>query len=204
MSIIDDLNDRFEKAMLAGKWAGYLYRLAHAAWRARLPILPYLIQMLNGWLHGCEIHYKARIGRGLQIAHPRGIVVGQKIQAGDNLKLFTGVVLGVKHTGVPIQPVIGHNVTIYAGAKVLGGVTVGDNAVIGANSVVTRDVEPGAFVTGIPARLIGRCDPVTGKRIKVVRWRPGLPGGMGDRVMAQCLARHPRIKKPADTSSDAR
>jgi serine O-acetyltransferase len=156
MDWVDDLNRGFEKLFLAGRWAVLLYRLSQSAHRAGIPLLPYMIQMLNAFLHGCEIHYRARIGKNLQIAHPRGLVVGQYVQAGKNLKLFTGAVLGVKHSGTSDQPRIGDDVTIYAGAKIIGPVHIGDNVIIGANAVVNRDVESDCVVAGIPAQVVKR------------------------------------------------
>lgn len=156
MDWVDDLNRGFEQLFLAGRWAVRLYRLSQSVHHAGIPFLPYLIQMLNAFLHGCEIHYRARIGRNLQIAHPRGLVVGQYVEAGKNLKLFTGAVLGVKHSGTAGQPRIGDNVTIYAGAKVIGSVRIGDRATIGANAVVNRDVDSDCVVAGIPAQVVKR------------------------------------------------
>jgi len=154
MRILDNLNARFERLFSAGRTACRLYRISHAVYRAGIPFLPHLIQLLNGLFHGIEIHYKARIGPGLRIAHPWGIVIGQNVTAGRNLKIYAGAVLGVKHTGQPAQPRIGDHVTIYAGAKVLASVGIGDHATVGANAVVTHDVEPYAFVAGVPARVV--------------------------------------------------
>lgn len=160
--IFDNLNARFERLLTAGRTACWLYRISHAVYRAGIPFLPYIIQLLNGLLYGIEIHYKVKIGPGLQIAHPRGIVIGRNVKAGRNLRIYTGAVLGVKHTGMPAQPIIGDNVIIYTGAKVLGSVSIGDHATIGANAVVTHDVEPYAFVAGVPARVVS-IDKTQGK-----------------------------------------
>ncbi len=189
MGVVDDLDRGFERLMLAGRWAVGLYRLSRAAWKARIPLLPYLIQMLNGLLHGCEIHYRAAIGRGFRIAHPRGIVVGQNVRAGEGLTLYTSVVLGVKHTGVPSQPTFGKDVTIYAGAKVLGGVTVGDHVTIGANAVVTRDLQNGALVAGVPARVVG-LKGIGGRRMPTFPRGRALIGHQShDRALARGLVR---------------
>jgi serine O-acetyltransferase len=168
MRILDDLNARFERLLFAGRTACLLYRISHAVYRAGIPFLPYLIQWLNALLHGIEIHYRARIGKGLQIAHPRGIVIGRNVEAGRNLRIYTGAVLGVKTTGTPAQPRIGDHVAIYAGAKILGGVTIGDHATIAANAVVTHDVEPYAIVTGVPARVVRIDEPEEGRDEPVV------------------------------------
>ncbi len=155
MKVIDRINDAFEKLLHAGRMAVRLHRAAHWCDRAGLPLLPCLFKQLNGLLCGAEIHYKARIGKDFAIAHPRGVVIGRNVEIGDHCACYSGVVLGVRTCGDPRQPRIGHRVIIYAGAKILGGVTVGDDAVIAANAVVLDDVPAGATMGGIPARIIG-------------------------------------------------
>lgn len=156
---IGRLNDAFERRLHAGRLAVTLYRLANGLHRHGIPFLPIIIQTINGMMHGIEIHYKATIGPGLMIAHPRGIVIGQNVRAGRDLKLYSSVVLGVKRTGVTDQPKLGDNVTLYAGAKVLGPCHVGDNAIVAANAVVIDDIPANTCVGGIPARTIAELDP---------------------------------------------
>jgi len=155
IGMIQAWNARFERWTHPGKWASRLHAVAHRLFLAGIPFLPCLIQRLNHLVHGCDIHYRARIGEGLQIAHPSGIVIGR------NVEIYPGVVLGVRETGLPGQPSIGDFATLYAGAKILGAVSVGAHAVVAANAVVTTDVAPGTVVGGIPARVLKTNDPKT-------------------------------------------
>lgn len=98
-----------------------------------------------------EIDLNARIGGGLLIPHPNGIIIHPDVEIGPNCLIFQQVTLGMGRGGVPR---LGGHVDIGAGAKVLGPVTVGDHAVIGANAVVLCDVPPGMMAVGVPARIV--------------------------------------------------
>lgn len=106
---------------------------------------------------GIEIHPGAKIGKGLFIDHGMGIVIGETAEIGDYCTIYHGVTLGGtgKHTGKR-HPTIGNNVLIGAGAKILGPFKVGDNAKIGANAVVTDEVEANTTVVGVPGRAVKR------------------------------------------------
>ncbi|MBW7452540.1 hypothetical protein K0U00_00605 [Paenibacillus sepulcri] len=104
----------------------------------------------------CHISERSKIGRNLKMPHPTGVVIGEDVMIGDNVTIFQQVTLG-SH-GKPglsrSYPIIEDHVTIYAGAKIIGNVTIGRNAVIGANAVVTKDVPPNAVAVGVPAKII--------------------------------------------------
>lgn len=100
---------------------------------------------------------QAVIGRNLRLRHINGVVIGKGVEIGDNVIIYHQVTIGGKNLGdekANNYPVIGNNVTIFTGAKLIGNITVGDNAVIGANSVVTTDVESNSTYAGIPAKRI--------------------------------------------------
>lgn len=102
---------------------------------------------------GAEIDLMAEIGGGLQMNHPNGIVLHPKAVIGVNCLIFQQVTLGAGP--VPGFPRLGGHVDVGAGAKILGGIAVGDHARIGANAVVIKDVPSGATVVGVPAQIVG-------------------------------------------------
>lgn len=130
------------------------HRLAHDLYKARLYIFARIISEISRWLTGIEIHPGAKIGKRLVIDHGMGVVIGETTEIGDDCLIFHGVTLGGKSfSDVKRHPTIGNKVIIGAGAKILGNITIGDNSIVGANSVVTKDVPSGVVVTGIPAQL---------------------------------------------------
>tara|TARA_B100001079_G_C16244361_1_gene440444 strand:+ start:71 stop:535 length:465 start_codon:yes stop_codon:yes gene_type:complete len=104
---------------------------------------------------GIEIHPAAAIGSNFFIDHGAGVVIGETTVIGNNVTLFQGVTLGGtgKERGKR-HPTLGSHVVVGAGAKILGGMTIGDNVTIGANSVVLKSVPPHSTVIGVPARII--------------------------------------------------
>lgn len=128
-----------------------LYRFGAWCKRNRIPILPGLMQRLLFLIYGLEISTSMNCLGGLYIAHPNGTVINAA-NIGKNCTIIASVTIGMRNEWA--FPVIGENVFIGAGARVLGGIHVGDGAVIGANAVVIHDVPPGATVVGIPARVI--------------------------------------------------
>lgn len=106
---------------------------------------------------GCFIDYNAKIGSNIKFPHPNGIIIGSGVEIGSNCIIYQQVTLGGKIIGDAQNmnyPKIGNNVTIFAGAKVIGNIIVGDHVIIGANSVVNKDVPPFSVVAGIPATII--------------------------------------------------
>jgi serine O-acetyltransferase len=104
---------------------------------------------------GAEIPLNAKLGGGLLIPHPNGIVIHPEVAIGANCLVFQQVTIGEggRHAGVPT---LGGHVDVGAGARILGGITIGDHARIGANAVVLDDVPPGSTAVGIPARILER------------------------------------------------
>jgi len=133
-------------------------RLAHAAWETPLKPFAKLFSGLNLVMFGIEVAPRCEIGPGLYLPHTVGTVIGAS-RIGANAMIFQGVTLGAKELDIAynpaLRPVLEDEVTIGAGAKVLGGLVVGFGAVVGANAVVTRDVAAGLTVVGIPARAVG-------------------------------------------------
>jgi serine O-acetyltransferase len=131
------------------------HRVAHALDAAGVSLLPRLISMLTRMVTGIEIHPAAIIGVGFFIDHGTGVVIGETAVIGDDVTLYQGVTLG--GTGFATgkrHPTIEDNVTIGSGAKLLGPITVGHGAKIGANSVVITDVPPNSTVVGNPGHPV--------------------------------------------------
>jgi serine O-acetyltransferase len=139
-----------------GLHALLMHRLAHACWNLGLHWLGRFISHLSRWLTGIEIHPAARIGQRVFFDHAMGVVVGETAEIGDGCTIYQGVTLGGTslYKGAKRHPTLGRDVVIGAGAKVLGGFTVGDGAKIGSNAVVTKPVPAGATAVGNPARII--------------------------------------------------
>lgn len=131
------------------------YRISHYLYINKLFFLARLISQISRFFTGIEIHPGAKIGRGLVIDHGMGVVIGETAEIGDNVLLYHGVTLGGtgKDKGKR-HPIVGNNVVIGAGAKVLGPIYIGSNSKIGANSVVLNNVPEGATAVGIPAKNI--------------------------------------------------
>lgn len=134
-----------------------LHRLAHRLWGWGWTTPARFVSHVSRSLTGIEIHPAARIGRGLFIDHGMGVVIGETAEIGENVTLLQGVTLG----GTSLKrekrhPTIGDNVTIGAGAKVIGGFTIGAGSRIGSGSVVVREVPPNCVVVGVPGRITSR------------------------------------------------
>lgn len=134
------------------------HRLAHALWTSGFLFLGRFVSEIGRWLSGIEIHPGAVIGKHLFIDHGTGVVIGETAIIGNDVTLYHGVTLGGIAPGDMPQgrrhPIIEDGVIIGAGAQVLGGLTVGKGARVGANAVVVKDVPPGVTVVGIPAQVV--------------------------------------------------
>jgi len=132
-----------------------LHRVAHALYNAGIPFLPSLIMTIVRLVNSIDIHPAAKIGPGLFIDHGVGVVVGETSEVGADCLLYQGVTLGGtgKDKGKR-HPTLGDGVVVGAGAKVLGAITVGSYAKIGANAVVLDDVPAHASVVGVPGRVV--------------------------------------------------
>ena len=135
----------------------FLYRLSHFFHLCRLGVIGKFLSCLNQVLFGIEIASSCQIGPGLFLPHTQGTVIGAWT-IGSNVTIFQGVTLGARsldfNPGPATRPTVGDGVCIGSGAKVLGGIALGDNCRVGANSVVLFDLPPGCLAVGVPARVI--------------------------------------------------
>jgi serine O-acetyltransferase len=138
-----------------GFHAVLLQRVAHRLYLARVPLLPRLISQVGRFLTGIEIHPGARIGHRFFIDHGMGVVIGETAEIGDDVLLYQGVTLGgTGNEKGKRHPTLGNRVVVGAGAKVLGGIRIGDDVKIGAGTVVVRPVPDNSTVVGIPGRSV--------------------------------------------------
>jgi len=134
-----------------------LYRLSHRMYERKRFFLARMVNFLARFWTGADIHPGAKIGKGFFIDHASGVVIGETAEIGDDVSIFQGVTLGgVSMSKGKRHPTLGNNVTVGAGAAILGAITIGDNVKIGAGSVVVKDVPPNSTVVGIPAKIVHR------------------------------------------------
>jgi serine O-acetyltransferase len=133
------------------------HRLAHCLFRHHWFFLARLVSHISRFFTGIEIHPGAQIGHNVFIDHGSGVVIGETAEVGDGVTMYQGVTLGGtgKQKGKR-HPTIGNNVTISAGAKILGGFRVGDNVKIGGGSVILSEVPDNCTVVGVPGRIVRR------------------------------------------------
>ena len=137
----------------SGLHAIWSHRVSHWLWQRGAKGPARILAQLNCFFTGIEIHPGATIGRRFFIDHGMGIVIGETSEIGDDVMLYHGVTLGGQVlTQTKRHPTLGNNVTVGAGAKILGPVVVGDGSAVGANAVVTKDVPPNSIATGVPAK----------------------------------------------------
>ncbi len=138
-----------------GLHAIVLHRFSHAFWNLGFKWVARFLSNFARWFTGIEIHPGARIGERVFFDHAMGVVVGETAEIGDGCTIYQGVTLGGTslYKGVKRHPTLGKDVVVGAGAKVLGGFTVGDGARIGSNAVVVKPVPAGATAVGNPRAL---------------------------------------------------
>lgn len=130
------------------------HRLAHRLWEHGWLVTARFMSHVARFVTGIEIHPAAKLGPGLFIDHGMGVVIGETAEIGENVTLLQGVTLG----GTSLKrekrhPTLGNNVVVGAGAKIIGGFTIGAGSRIGAGSVVVREVPPNSVVVGVPGRV---------------------------------------------------
>ena len=138
-----------------GLHAIWFYRIAHVLWGWKLRIASRMLSNYAKFWTSIEIHPGAKIGRRLVIDHGVGVVIGETAVIGDDCLIYHGVTLGGK-TLDPVKrhPTVGNRVTIGAGAKLIGNITIGDDCAVGANAVVTKNMPNGTVAVGVNARLL--------------------------------------------------
>jgi serine O-acetyltransferase len=142
--------------LYSGLHAVWGYRLAHALWERGFRFPARFLSQFVRFLTGVEIHPAADLGRRLFIDHGAAVVIGETAEIGDDVLLYHGVTLGGDSMRREKRhPTIEDGVTVGANATLLGAITVGENASVGAGSVVIDDVEPGVTVAGVPAEPTG-------------------------------------------------
>lgn len=140
-----------------GVKALFLHRIAHALRKRRIPFFPRLISELSRFLTGIEIHPGAVIGKNLVIDHGMGVVIGETAVIGDNVLIYHGVTLGSTNIKPGKRhPTVESGVFIGAGSTILGDIVIGENARIGANSVVLKSVPANTLIAGEPAKIISK------------------------------------------------
>lgn len=140
-----------------GFHAVVMHRLNHWLYQRRWFVTARFLSQAVRFLTGVEIHPGARLGKGVFIDHGMGVVIGETAEVGDNCTIYQGVTLGGtgKEKGKR-HPTLGNNVMVATGAKVLGNITVGDDAKIGAGAVVVKSVPANCTVVGVPGRVVVR------------------------------------------------
>jgi serine O-acetyltransferase len=147
----------WEVLTYAGLWAILSHRWAHWLWKKGFKTLARAQSQWTRFCTGIEIHPGATIGRRFFIDHGMGVVIGETAEVGDDVLMYHQVTLGGSSLEKEKRhPTVGNDVLIGMGAKLIGAITIGDHARIGANAVVTRDVPANSTAVGIPAKIVKR------------------------------------------------
>jgi serine O-acetyltransferase len=149
----EDARSQLKALTTDGTSAMVLYRLMQASRHAGLPALEMVFNKLTSMVGGCIIGRGAEFGPGFVLIHSQGVVINGAVRAGSNVKIEHQVTVGAEKRQTPV---IGNDVFIGAGAKIVGQVTIGDGARVGANAVVLSDVAADTTVVGIPAKPVTR------------------------------------------------
>ena len=137
----------------------FLFRLGQDLYRIPIigKVFGFFVEYLIRILYASDISCRAKVSEGFVILHGHDIVIGSDVVIGKNCKIFNGVTLGNKDTtksSYGEQPEIGNNVTLSTGSKILGGIIIGDNVVVGANAVVIKSFPANVVIAGIPAKIV--------------------------------------------------
>ncbi|PEW95841.1 hypothetical protein CN446_14795 [Bacillus cereus] len=130
-----------------------LYRLSSWFYRKNMRTMAYVTKSINISLNGCDISPAAKIGKNITFCHTVGVVIGEGVVIGDNLRIYQNVTLGTKDGRNPEYPTVGDNVTLFAGCVIAGSVEVGSDSTVGANSVVLKSIPQNSMAIGIPAKI---------------------------------------------------
>jgi serine O-acetyltransferase len=131
------------------------YRAANCLWKQERHTMSLFLQNRASEVFGVDIHPAAEIKGGVMIDHATGVVIGETAEIGSNVSIFQGVTLGGKgNEAGDRHPKIKSGASIYASSTLLGNITIGENSVVAAGSLVLKDVEPNVTVAGIPAKII--------------------------------------------------
>lgn len=205
----------FEVAILyQGFHAVVFYRIAHWLWVHDFRFLGRLLSQLGRWFTGIEIHPGATIGCCFVIDHGAGVVVGETAEIGDNVTLYHDVTLGgvapsvdsAAQIGTKRHPTLGSGVIVGSGAQILGPITVGDNARVGANAVVTQDVPANVTAVGIPAKIVMPKDKTKAGEFRAYATGPeGVPDPVQqvlDQMRAEIARLQDRISELEEAAAD--
>jgi serine O-acetyltransferase len=202
MSIREDIRTVFAKDPAAkstlevitcypGLHAIWMHRIFHFLWAHKLFFLARFSSHLSRFLTGVEIHPGAKIGKRFFIDHGMGVVIGETAEVGDDVLMYMGTVLGgTSLDKVKRHPTVEDRVVIGAGSIILGPITIGNGAKVGAGSVVVRSVPAGATVVGVPGRIAEPECPATGTDLNYAN----LPDPML-RVVSRLLDRQNRLEE---------
>jgi len=139
--------------MIVYRFGCWRYTIKSALIRKPFSLLYKILYKFIQVITGIELPCEVTVGKNFRIDHFGGIIISGFASFGDNCVIRDGVTVGLRRVDDPVAPKIGHNVDIGTGAKVLGGITIGDNVVIGANAVVLEDVPSNSIAVGVPARI---------------------------------------------------